>query len=55
VRANSRGKPLYKHRNNYIGPSGVHALPLGLAWYYFSSSFFSPPHTVHPKGVVQGL
>ena len=48
----------------YIGPSGVRALPLGVAakrsvhyiWYYFFSIFFfSVPHTFLPEGVVLGL
>ena len=43
-----------------FGPSGVRALPLGVAaelsvhyfWDYFS---FSPPHTFLPEGVIVGL
>jgi hypothetical protein len=48
-----------------IGPSGVHALPLGVSaersvhyiWYYFSFFFLflSVPHTFLPEGVVLGL
>ena len=49
--------------NTFVGPSGVRALPLGVAveqsvhyfWDYFSSSFFfSVPHTVLQEGVVLG-
>ena len=47
----------------FIGPSGVRALPLGVAekrsvlyvWYYFSSFLSSPPHNFLPEGVVLGL
>jgi hypothetical protein len=46
-----------------IGPSGVHALPLGVAaeqsvhyiLLYFSFFFSSVPHTFLPEGDVLGL
>ena len=50
-----------KDRKEIIGPSGVRALPLGVAaeqsvhyfWDYFS--FLSVPHTFLQEGVVLGL
>ena len=44
-----------------IGPSGVRALPLGVAAkrsvHYICDyfSFLSPPHTVLPEGIIVGL
>ena len=53
----------FLNSRNFIGPSGVRALPLGVTaersvhyiWYYFSFFLSSLPHTFLPEGVVLGL
>jgi hypothetical protein len=51
-------------RSSVFGPSGVRALPLGVAAkrsvhyicdYFSSFSFFSPPHTFLLEGVIVGF